>query len=833
MVIINWILFLQGIMVTTDETILTTQDGTQSLSEGGISPQGNISSGGTWQSTQQDDVQVSSSSPSQDMHFDLGMEDVWSSDSPSQESLVVENVAAPSFSLDSSEDSSTVSADDFSLDFDDSVFASPSPEKKELDAVEQEIVDDPAGSTELSPSIDPISLEISDSPAGDSSPSFDESLPLQISSSEPMQSIDESSETPEATPVISWEQNVEVPSFSSETSSSPLDFNLDLGSFSDSEPLSQETIIAPSDSSVSLEPELPVVDSSLPQSSSLVEGTPLTENSSFPQESSSPFLSSEEVPSTLDSGNDWSLLSDENSSSFFTPSESLWENNTSTSEEVVDSSLSTPSFSSWNSDVLSSPEETSLSSFWQLSNDDLLSDTLPPTTFSPLAEEENSPSWVLSSDDSLSSFSWGVEASMPESSYQPTEDAFWQTISALQNAKDEGNSFISSEELPVAEATSQDSENSDSMLNLDQMVAKFHGEEIPEEENPFEPMKKALEEEEKKALLEKGVNPDDGIPLVLSPEATLVSEETPAPVITESPSPENIPAKDPLVQEETPVPVQQEQIPEDKPATDPAMFSLDDIIPEGPIPVPVSQEITTKLPSLKNKNLTALLVGWGIFAVLILVITTMFPDVISSLFTSPPNSSNIDIVTPVDPNEIPNIDGENHGSPSDSQGSGDNSSEDFTGNVLPDPSLDDPQIPLGEVEDDWSGTPFVEEPDETPSIPTSVSSQEMISILTSLSNQGKQYLDLWESENEPFLVKFGWFIWYQAGLLINRLESGGSLSIEEYTNMVTRMNNFLTNMQGYLDGSYDPSVSSQDSQFVDEEFNKQELQDFIYGQNGL
>ncbi|MDR0369719.1 MAG: hypothetical protein LBH96_04345 [Candidatus Peribacteria bacterium] len=49
--------------------------------------------------------------------------------------------------------------------------------------------------------------------------------------------------------------------------------------------------------------------------------------------------------------------------------------------------------------------------------------------------------------------------------------------------------------------------------------------------------------------------------------------------------------------------------------------------------------------------------------------------------------------------------------------------------------------------------------------------------------------------------------------------------------MVARMNDFLTNMQGYLDGSYDPNVSSQDSQFVDEELNKQELQDFIYGQN--
>jgi hypothetical protein len=47
----------------------------------------------------------------------------------------------------------------------------------------------------------------------------------------------------------------------------------------------------------------------------------------------------------------------------------------------------------------------------------------------------------------------------------------------------------------------------------------------------------------------------------------------------------------------------------------------------------------------------------------------------------------------------------------------------------------------------------------------------MITMLTSLSNQGKQYLDLGETENEAFLVKFGGYIWYQAALLINRLES--------------------------------------------------------------
>jgi hypothetical protein len=46
------------------------------------------------------------------------------------------------------------------------------------------------------------------------------------------------------------------------------------------------------------------------------------------------------------------------------------------------------------------------------------------------------------------------------------------------------------------------------------------------------------------------------------------------------------------------------------------------------------------------------------------------------------------------------------------------------------------------VKDDESGIPFIDEPDEIPSLPTPVSSQEMISILTSLSNQGKQYLDL-------------------------------------------------------------------------------------------
>ena len=145
------------------------------------------------------------------------------------------------------------------------------------------------------------------------------------------------------------------------------------------------------------------------------------------------------------------------------------------------------------------------------------------------------------------------------------------------------------------------------MLNLDQMVAKFHGEEIPPEDDPFAPMKRALEEEERKSLLEKGVSLDEGVPLVLSPEATLVSEEIEAPVVEEVPSAESAPVKTPVVQEDTPdlLAVQPyQQLPEEAPALDPAMFSLDDIIPEDVMPVSTTKEVTTKfkLPNFQNKN---------------------------------------------------------------------------------------------------------------------------------------------------------------------------------------------------------------------------------------
>jgi hypothetical protein len=305
----------------------------------------------------------------------------------------------------------------------------------------------------------------------------------------------------------------------------------------------------------------------------------------------------------------------------------------------------------------------------QLSSDDLLADSEVSSSEVPVPEAPLS------------------EAPAPE--YQPTADAFGQTVSALQTAKDEGNAFLSSDELPASEAVPQTSESPDTMLNLDQMVAKFNGEDIPVEENPFEPMKKALEEEEKKNLLEKGVNPDEGIPLVLFPESTSNEEEAQSPSLVEGAPVAEAPLVPPVVPSETPesLPVQQEPLPEEKDTSKAAMFSLDDIIPEGAIPVPSGQEVTTKLPGLKHKNLSALLIGGGVFAVLILVITTMFPDVISQLFGG--SSTPSDVVGPVEPIEIPSDPGgKNHavapiepGSEDPSGGNGDQPS------VVQDPSF--------------------------------------------------------------------------------------------------------------------------------------------------
>jgi hypothetical protein len=180
-----------------------------------------------------------------------------------------------------------------------------------------------------------------------------------------------------------------------------------------------------------------------------------------------------------------------------------------------------------------------------------------------------------------------MEDLFPTTTYEPTTEAFDTTLQALTTAKEEGNAFISSEELdkqPTPEAT-----DPDKILNLDQMVAKFQGDEIPSEPeqplslgptesepslsteseqpltmdtteseqpletseeplttdttepDPFEPMKKALEEEEKKELLRQGVELDENIPLVISPDD---SEEEPQEQPTEEVVAEEEPAKE-------------------------------------------------------------------------------------------------------------------------------------------------------------------------------------------------------------------------------------------------------------------------------------------------
>ncbi|MDR0607669.1 MAG: hypothetical protein LBG52_04940 [Candidatus Peribacteria bacterium] len=78
-------------------------------------------------------------------------------------------------------------------------------------------------------------------------------------------------------------------------------------------------------------------------------------------------------------------------------------------------------------------------------------------------------------------------------------------------------------------------------------------------------------------------------------------------------------------------------------------------------------------------------------------------------------------------------------------------------------------------------------------------------------------------------MKYAGYVLYQSDLLIKRLENGEILSIEEYTILYDRMNTFLTQMQAYVNGEFDPNLSTTTQTSESE---KQQLQEFIYSKNG-
>jgi hypothetical protein len=300
------------------------------------------------------------------------------------------------------------------------------------------------------------------------------------------------------------------------------------------------------------------------------------------------------------------------------------------------------------------------------------------------------------------------------------------------------------------------------------MVAKFTGDELPIAQNPFEPMKKALEEEEKKELLEKGVNLTDNIPLVVEPEKTETptSEETdfgpsPLPQATEPniEIPEFALQTSEETQEETPTPENDQQT-----APEQTTLSLDDIVDTTAPTIPVNTSLQTTVTNdmfsqfigkLKNPRILA---GIGGGVVIIFVLIMMFPTLLSpssSLPSLPPEQPiEIEPTLPVEPS-LPD--------------------EEPAHNASDTPSLptEPNQPPLEPPTDEGSGQPFFPDEPTEPIItqPTQISPQEMITELTNLSNQSKQYLDIGEMDDDKIIVKYAGYVRYQAGVMINQLES--------------------------------------------------------------
>ncbi|MDR2540682.1 MAG: hypothetical protein LBD11_02620 [Candidatus Peribacteria bacterium] len=162
---------------------------------------------------------------------------------------------------------------------------------------------------------------------------------------------------------------------------------------------------------------------------------------------------------------------------------------------------------------------------------------------------------------------------------------------------------------------------------------------------------------------------------------------------------------------------------------------------------------------------------------------------------------------------------------------------------MPDPS-EETTLPTQEPEDEfpfvdpessstdpqpWDG--FDEPEDITPT--AEVSSQEMAQNLMSQFNIALQLVEVGEKEDDAYLVKYAGYIVYQSDLLIKRLENGETLDIDYYTMISNRMNTFLSQMQAYLNGEFDPNLPQNQQTPTDPEQEKQQLQDFVYSQNGV
>jgi hypothetical protein len=364
------------------------------------------------------------------------------------------------------------------------------------------------------------------------------------------------------------------------------------------------------------------------------------------------------------------------------------------------------------------------------------------------------------------------------------------------------------------------------------MVAKFNGEELPIDQDPFEPMKKALEEEEKKELLEKGVDTDT-IPLVLTPEKIEEKAEqtTPFPSIPQATDPNSITLPE-FAQQTSEENSDITSTPQtsSEPEPEQTTLSLDDIvdtaIPQAPAPQPQKTSMDANMAQLldKLKNPRVLL-GVGGAIVVIFVLVLMFPTMFSPTSPAPlPPEQPIEQF-PVEeepihsaPDTTPNLPTEPI-TPSEP-------TTPIEPTLPTEPII--PDEPMGPIE------PYIPEEEITPipDITSQITPQAMKDTLTSLSNQSKQLLDIGEMDDDKELIKYAGYIQYQADFMINQLESGTSFSIDYYTAMTDRMNTLLTYIHNYTNGGEFPEFPVSPLA-PEDEFQKAELQNFIYENNGI
>jgi hypothetical protein len=428
------------------------------------------------------------------------------------------------------------------------------------------------------------------------------------------------------------------------------DFSLDLGSdaFAPATPLAEETTLLPDTSEPTLdfseqpieqpssEPVVPLSEPVVNEETSndfsfdlgadaFAPATPLDEETTPLQEEPvkqpEPALDFSEPAGSEETSNDFSF---DLGADAFAPATPLTEPTLNLSEPVAE--IAEPS-------IEQPLEESTSGLFTPIEGTDTPS--IPnslenPESFAPISSPDTPPvdfSEVTSD-----------ETATPSSDYQPTPDAFSQTVEALNTAKAEGTTFMSSEDLPSSTPETSSPEE-EKVLNLDQMVAKFNGEDIPADpiDDPFAPMKKALEDEERKELEEKGVDAN-GVPLVLSPEA-----EEKVPVATPDISAVDTDTTSAPAEIADPIASEEETIPEPQPeqqetpevSSEPAgTLSLDDIIDTGTIAIPQESqpavEVSTKMDLSgileKLKKNPMILAGAGSIVILIFVLVTMFPS---------------------------------------------------------------------------------------------------------------------------------------------------------------------------------------------------------------